>query len=319
MHGVNNVRKHASRFAACAMIGTLIYLWWVYVFRTGSPMAFKIAVSILITLTLWSYVACAFTDPGTPQCQEWQDWEKTSGKNGADTEKAKAKKPAPKKDEELTEEEKKARDEEEKKKREEKKVWAKAGEVTYCDKCERFRPERAHHCKRCGVCVLRMDHHCPWVGNCVGWNNHKYYTLTCWWGFCACAVALVTVRKPDALTALTFFLDTSKAPIGGGPIHPDMWAAFASLITMTLVFFCLGLWMTTLSHSSRNITSVESVYTGSNPYCFENQSDNLKQIYGSLGIQSLLPVPPKDRGSNGTSFPVARKDEPTSYGSTDQQ
>lgn len=278
-------------------------------------MPFKIAVSILLVLTMWSYVACAFTDPGTPNCQEWQEWEKTSGKNGADAEKAK--KP-PKKEEELTEEEKKAREEEEKKKRAEKKSWAKPGEVTYCDKCERFRPERAHHCKRCGVCVLRMDHHCPWVGNCVGWNNHKYYTLTCWWGFWACAVALVTVRKPDAATALTFFLDTSKAPIGGGPIHPDMWAAFAALIAFTLVFFCLGLWLTTMSQGSKNTSSVESVYEGSNPYRFENSNDNLKQLFGAFGFQSLLPVPPKDRSSDGTSFPVANK-EPTSYGSTAQQ
>jgi hypothetical protein len=279
-------------------------------------MAGKVAVAILIFLTLWSYAACAFTDPGTPKCKEWQDWEKTHGKNATDSEKAK--KPNPKKEEELTEEEKKKREEEEKKKREKKKTWDKAGEVTYCDKCEQFRPERAHHCKRCGVCVLRMDHHCPWVGNCVGFNNHKYYILTCWWGFWACAVALFTARKPDALTALTFFLDTSKAPIGGGPIHPDIFAAFASLIAFMLVFFCLGLWIQTMNQCSKNLSSVESAYKGENPYCYSNNSDNLKQLFGSFGISSLLPVPPKDRNSDGTSFPVVNK-EPASYGSTDQQ
>ena len=56
----------------------------------------------------------------------------------------------------------------------------------WCKKCERRRPERAHHCSLCGRCILKMgehlpmmcgtqlnfeddlDHHCPWLGgNCV--------------------------------------------------------------------------------------------------------------------------------------------------------
>ncbi|CAD5111394.1 unnamed protein product [Dimorphilus gyrociliatus] len=42
---------------------------------------------------------------------------------------------------------------------------------TYCDKCQKRRPDRAHHCKRCKQCVLKMDHHCPWINNCVGEAN----------------------------------------------------------------------------------------------------------------------------------------------------
>ena len=30
----------------------------------------------------------------------------------------------------------------------------------YCYRCQRYRPPRAHHCRRCGTCVFRMDHHC---------------------------------------------------------------------------------------------------------------------------------------------------------------
>lgn len=297
------------------MIFTLCFLCYVYVFRTHSPAWAMITVSILIFLTLWSYIACAFTDPGTPRSEPWQEWEKAHGKNEADAEKAS--KPPPKKEEELSEEEKAERAEAERKKREAGKVWTKPGEATYCDKCEKFRPERAHHCKRCGVCILRMDHHCPWVGNCVGWQNHKYYILTCWWGFWACSVALFTAREPDALTALTFFLDTRKAPLGGMP-HPDIMAAIASLIAMTLVLFCAFLFINTSQYASKNLSSVESEYIGENPYCLPNSNDNVKQLFGSFGIQSLLPFPPKDRTSDGTSFPVAKK-ESTSYGSTDQQ
>jgi palmitoyltransferase len=46
---------------------------------------------------------------------------------------------------------------------------------TYCYRCRRHKPPRAHHCRHCGTCVLKMDHHCPWVGGCVGARNHKFF------------------------------------------------------------------------------------------------------------------------------------------------
>lgn len=45
----------------------------------------------------------------------------------------------------------------------------------WCEKCQKPKPERAHHCKQCGVCVLSMDHHCPWTNNCVGHNNLPHF------------------------------------------------------------------------------------------------------------------------------------------------
>ncbi|KAK2194591.1 Palmitoyltransferase [Babesia duncani] len=31
---------------------------------------------------------------------------------------------------------------------------------TLCKKCDSLRPVKAHHCKICNACILRMDHHC---------------------------------------------------------------------------------------------------------------------------------------------------------------
>lgn len=45
----------------------------------------------------------------------------------------------------------------------------------YCSKCELPKPLRAHHCKVCNRCVLKMDHHCPFVGNCIGHGNVKLF------------------------------------------------------------------------------------------------------------------------------------------------
>lgn len=44
-----------------------------------------------------------------------------------------------------------------------------------CNKCETYRPPRAHHCRICRRCVRKMDHHCPWINNCVGELNQKYF------------------------------------------------------------------------------------------------------------------------------------------------
>ena len=52
------------------------------------------------------------------------------------------------------------------------------GEKRWCNKCDCEKPDRAHHCSVCGVCILRMDHHCPWLAStCVGLRNHKAFFL----------------------------------------------------------------------------------------------------------------------------------------------
>ncbi|KAJ0101754.1 hypothetical protein Patl1_06050 [Pistacia atlantica] len=53
----------------------------------------------------------------------------------------------------------------------------KSAHVRQCDKCSAHKPPRAHHCKVCRRCVLRMDHHCLWINNCVGYQNYKAFLV----------------------------------------------------------------------------------------------------------------------------------------------
>lgn len=36
------------------------------------------------------------------------------------------------------------------------------GRPIWCSTCLNFKPDRAHHCREVGRCVLKMDHFCPW-------------------------------------------------------------------------------------------------------------------------------------------------------------
>ncbi|OZJ04396.1 hypothetical protein BZG36_02417 [Bifiguratus adelaidae] len=51
------------------------------------------------------------------------------------------------------------------------------GHPRYCPTCEVIKPDRCHHCRECGRCVLKMDHHCPWISGCVGHHNYKFFYL----------------------------------------------------------------------------------------------------------------------------------------------
>lgn len=38
-----------------------------------------------------------------------------------------------------------------------------------------MKPPRFYHCRRCQICIFKMDHHCDWVDNCIGQFNTKIY------------------------------------------------------------------------------------------------------------------------------------------------
>ncbi|KAF7703921.1 Palmitoyltransferase ZDHHC15B [Cucumispora dikerogammari] len=49
--------------------------------------------------------------------------------------------------------------------------YAMTNDLEFCRKCQRYKPERAHHCSRCSTCILKMDHHCVFLDKCIGSEN----------------------------------------------------------------------------------------------------------------------------------------------------
>ncbi|KAJ4979411.1 hypothetical protein NE237_010191 [Protea cynaroides] len=70
-------------------------------------------------------------------------------------------------------------------------IKRKGGDLRYCQKCSLFKPPRAHHCRVCRRCVLRMDHHCIWINNCVGHANYKVFLVFVTYAVISCTHSLV--------------------------------------------------------------------------------------------------------------------------------
>ncbi|KAE8711031.1 putative protein S-acyltransferase 16 [Hibiscus syriacus] len=70
-------------------------------------------------------------------------------------------------------------------------IKRKGGDLRYCQKCSHFKPPRAHHCRICKSCILRMDHHCVWINNCVGHANYKAFFVSVVYAVIACFYSLV--------------------------------------------------------------------------------------------------------------------------------
>ena len=77
-----------------------------------------------------------------------------------------------------------------------------------------WKPVRAHHCKVCNACTLRMDHHCPWTVNCVGINSHKaFYLTSVYW-----AVIIITEATISTIIGIKAGFPIGFMPIGFIPL-----------------------------------------------------------------------------------------------------
>jgi hypothetical protein len=117
------------------------------------------------------------------------------------------------------------------------------GQLRYCKKEGRFKPDRAHFCTPMGRNVLRMDHYCPWTSNCVGYHNHKYFLLFLMYSVMASNMVTIDLLQMLTHTTLpagaTFFLVEGEC----------LSALLSGVLTPFFLFHC---WL-----SSNNMTTIE--------------------------------------------------------------
>eukprot|EP00727_Mastigamoeba_balamuthi_P014667 m51a1_g9826 hypothetical protein (303) ;mRNA; f:1913407-1914905 len=181
--------------------------------------------------------------------------------------------------------------------------------VRYCGKCRAFKPPRAHHCRECDRCVLRMDHHCPWVGNCVAYYNQKCFVL-----FLVYSQVSLAVACAHHAAGLFHCL---------GSMEPDKFESsgysIAKFIVMILSLclmlpFLLGLTPLTVSQISgcmHNETTLEEYareregvgkHEGENPYNL-GVVQNLREVFGPSVWEWPLPTVPARTPIAGILYP----------------
>lgn len=288
------------------MLGFFGFEFWCYNFITEPLLVARIIFNTFFFLLCWSYLATAFLDPGTPECNEWEAW----------LEKYKA---SPQAEEDPQGVGVGGR-----------RQW-KPGQVTYCTKCDAPRPERAHHCSWTGTCILRMDHYCPWVANTVGWRNTKHFILTCFYGFLCCLTILCTMRKPTLSQAMGFMVmdpgDIANRDSDYSVFVAPGLCAIMGMITCVFLIVTVGFTIHNLHLAAMNTTSIEGSHSGKNPYELPTAMENICQVMGEFGIWMFIPVVAYECGNDGCTFPLGpacsqmqrAHTRASTYGATDAQ
>jgi hypothetical protein len=180
-------------------------------------------------------------------------------------------------------------------------------EETYCKKCLLVRPERAHHCKICNKCILKMDHHCPWIANCVGLCNIKYFILFLFYATLGNFIAFI------CLFSRVFYIDIDNRINESTENNKEItqWEIFLYLkdpliciIATILAFFMtisIGfLFVMQIWNLFINQTTIENkIYKNKNfPYKYNDNLDNIKSIMGNNYFIWFLPIYYEDQSYN---------------------
>ncbi|CAK9077263.1 unnamed protein product [Durusdinium trenchii] len=230
--------------------------------RLGSALDPNVHVGNIQTLRTWSFLKCAFSDPGfVPQwwLDEHQHCRAEPSFFG----------------------------------------WQ-PGRVSSCAKCQVVRPERAHHCSVCGKCVLRMDHHCPWVGNCVGAKNHKYFILMLAYGIIS-AITYASSAYPilSAMLGRGHGRWTMGNLGAGGWGLFSMGAVLSASLGLAMsILFLSHLWLMAVNRTSIEVAySGRTSLRGRRVLARE-----AAQLCGRCGVDWLLPIAPLRPTSDGCKF-----------------
>lgn len=182
----------------------------------------------------------------------------------------------------------------------------KDAQYRFCSTCNIFKPDRAHHCRVCDRCVLRMDHHCPWIANCVGFNNYKHFLLFLFYSsatsFFVC-VAMFTrlLRAFRPITDTTTF------------VMSDLPVIVAFGFALFLFFALFWFFLVHMDYVFNSLTTIEmrEKRNSDDPLVkhrwevshvkFDRGStfQNFQHIFGSAWMW-LLPIESDLAGTNGT-------------------
>jgi hypothetical protein len=152
-----------------------------------------------------------------------------------------------------------------------------------CNKCNKKKPLRAHHCQTCGLCVMKMDHHCPWINNCVGQNNQRYFVLFLTHTLIGCVFISILI------TPIFFFKNVDEMPT-----HFNFVCVLCLTGSLLLTVFNIWNWFLVLNGN----TTIEyfSSQLGSSDiskldYSMNTLSENIYMVFGTKSLIKIFLFP----------------------------
>ncbi|KAH0533902.1 hypothetical protein FGG08_007478 [Glutinoglossum americanum] len=128
------------------------------------------------------------------------------------------------------------------------------GKGRWCKKCQRRKPERAHHCRVCGRCIPKMDHHCPWTANCV-----SHYTFPHFLRLLLYAILAMSQLEYHLLIRAYHLWETRHLPSYlGPPLLPLIHLLALLLLTTPTLLITLVLLLRSLAALLTNTYAIES-------------------------------------------------------------
>ncbi|OBZ88684.1 Palmitoyltransferase PFA4 [Choanephora cucurbitarum] len=186
----------------------------------------------------------------------------------------------------------------------------------FCKKCDAYKPPRAHHCRQCGRCVLRMDHHCPWIANCVGFGNYSYFVRFVFSVILCCSYG----------GYLLFWRLQRIFEARYNPWIPDPSLIEMGIIMMNLIFlffiimlvgvlavyhsYCLLKGQTTIEGSERTKTKRLIRLRKIDPVEFPFDIGYCQNICSVLGSNPLFWMWPQGTPGNGLQYPTRPDTDP---------
>ena len=146
-----------------------------------------------------------------------------------------------------------------------------------CDICNiSDLPLRSHHCKKCGLCVLKYDHHCTFISTCIGEDNHLKFIFFLFSQNIAIILALYGLMK----TIRLFFENNKNASFTDIP-----GAIFFFIFILSLYFiYCSILFFFHAYLVCTNQTSYEIFHKDKCPY-LHIFKDERNKILNERGIE----------------------------------
>ncbi|CRH00027.1 palmitoyltransferase, putative [Plasmodium relictum] len=263
---MNNVLS----FIVVTLLSIFIYVCYLYSLHNEYLNNYSRIVRILLGVFsipfficyYWSFVKCSISNPGYVD----DSWEINAEENNIQIEKKKIRNYTPNK-------------------------------YTICDKCNYLvRPERAHHCRSCKKCVLKMDHHCPWIGTCVGEKNLKFFFLFLLYGF---LITLYITMTTMPKFIMSLYAKKNMAQINLN--HATLLITICAALTLFLALLFMNCQY--IYFISRNLTVIESSYSDINPYDL-GIYNNWKMVFGEFKWEWFFPLDPENLCHTNCLYPL---------------